>query len=140
MRKLGPLLVAALFGIPLAARAQERGTWLKAAVVTNEKYSLEEKSSFAPDTPAIYASYRIVAARPARLRVVFWADSVEGYGANSRILDRAVSFPEAGEFMGSVQAQKPLSGWPAGAYHVEFYIGDALSKAVPFRVSSRPGL
>ncbi len=138
MRKLGPLLAVALFGISLAAPAQDRGTWLKSALVTDDKYSREEKAVIPPDAPAIYAVYRIVAAGPVRLRVAFWADTVEGFNANSKLLEKVVPFQEAGEFMGTVTAQKPLSGWPAGAYRVEFSFGETLAKSVAFRVPRRP--
>lgn len=135
------VLLALTAGLALPARlvAQEKeegrtGTWLKAALVTDDKYSRDEKTVFSSDAPAIYAIYRVVAAGPAKLKVVFWGDSVEGLEAKTKLLEKVVSVSDKGEFMGAVPALKPANGWPAGSYRVEFYVGEALSKTVSFKV------
>ncbi|MEO8585858.1 MAG: hypothetical protein ABI584_06835 [Acidobacteriota bacterium] len=138
------LLVALAAGL-VAARiswAEERtpepsGTWLKVAMTTGEEYSRDPKTVFTPDAPAIYAVYRIVAAGPAKLKAVFIADAAEGLDPKTRLLEKVISISSSGEFMGAVPAMKPPNGWPVGAYRVEFYLGDVLSKTLPFKVEKR---
>lgn len=133
------LAVAAGFALPVALRGEEKdpghgGTWLKVAIVTDDKYSRDEKTVFPPDAPTIYAVYRVVAAGPAKIKAVFWADGVEGLEARTKLLEKVMTVNEKGEFMGAVPALKPANGWPAGSYRVEFHVGDALSKTVLFKV------
>ncbi len=113
------------------------GTWLKVAMTTGEKYSRDPKTVFAPDAPAVFAVYRVVASGPVKLKAVFWADAVEGLEAKTKLLEKAVSISEKGEFMGAIPAMKPPNGWPVGAYRVEFYLGDVPSKTLPFKVEKR---
>jgi hypothetical protein len=138
-RTLVLLALTAGLGLAGGLGAQEKeegrtGTWLKAALVTDDRNSRDEKSVLSPDTPAIYAIYRIVAAGPAKLKVVFWGDSLEGLEPKTKLLEKIVSISEKGEFMGAIPALRPASGWPAGVYRVEFYVGEALSKTVSFKV------
>ncbi|HQQ76168.1 MAG TPA: hypothetical protein PLB01_02345 [Thermoanaerobaculia bacterium] len=73
------------------------------------------------------------------LKVVFWADGVEGLDPKTKLLEKIVTLSEKGEFMGAVPAMKPANGWPIGSYRVEFFIGDALSKTLSFKVVSKVG-
>lgn len=114
--------------------ADRPGTQLKVAMTTADRYSRDEKKVFAPDAPAIYAVYRIVAASPTTLRAVFWADSVEGLDPKTKLLDRTITISEKGEFMGAVPALKPPNGWPAGSYRVEFLLNEKPERSVSFRV------
>lgn len=141
-RTFVPLALAAGLLLPVLLYAEEKdsghtGTWLKVAMTTDGKYSRDEKTVFAADAPAVYVVYRVVAAGRVSLRVVFWADAVEGLDPKTKLLEKAVSIPDAGEFMGAVPALKPPNGWPAGSYRVELYLGDALSKTLAFKVSKR---
>lgn len=143
-RTLALLALAAGLAVPMRLAGDEKdaghaGTWLKVAMTTDDKYSRDEKTVFAPDTPAIYAIYRVVAAGPVKVKAVFWADGVEGLAAKTKLLEKVVSVPEKGEFMGAIPALKPANGWPAGSYSVEFFLGDALSKTLSFKVVKRPG-
>ncbi|MEO8056436.1 MAG: hypothetical protein ABI768_14850 [Acidobacteriota bacterium] len=140
------VLLAVTAGLLSPARvyAEEKeegrtGTWLKTAIVTDEKFSRDEKTVFAPDAPAIYAIYRVVAAGPAKLKAVFWADAVEGLDPKTKLLEKVMTVNEKGEFMGAVPALKPVNGWPVGSYRVEFYVGEALSKSVSFKVVKKAG-
>jgi len=139
------VLLAVTAGLALPARlyAEEKeetrtGTWIKVAMMTDDKYSRDEKTVFSPDAPAIYAIYRVVAAGPAKLKAVFWADAVEGVEPKTKLLEKVLTVNEKGEFMGAVPALKPANGWPAGAYRVEFYVGEALSKTLSFKVVKKP--
>ncbi len=76
----------------------------------------------------------MVAVGPAKIKVVFWADAVEGVDPKTKLLEKVSSIAEAGEFMGAIPALKPPNGWPVGAYHVDFLVGETLSKSVAFKV------
>jgi hypothetical protein len=135
------VLTAVAVGLALAARvqAQETGTSIKAALVTDDKYSRDEKTVFPSDAPTIYAVYRVVAAGPAKIKIVFWADAVEGLDPKTKLLEKISSISEKGEFMGAVPALKPANGWPAGSYRVEFFVGETLSRTVAFKVVKKTG-
>lgn len=138
-RNLVLLVVAAGLALPARLYADEKepahsGTWIKTALTTDDKYSRDQKSVFAPEAPAIYAIYRVVAVGPAKIKVVFWADAVEGVDPKTKLLEKGFSIAEAGEFMGAIPALKPPNGWPVGAYHVDFLVGETLSKSVAFKV------
>ncbi len=140
------LLLALAAGLTAArtSGAEEKkpepsGTWLKIAMMTDGKYSRDPKTVFAPDAPGIYAIYRIVAAGPVKLKAVFFADAAEAVEPNTKFLEKDVSISASGEFMGAVPAMMPPSGWPIGSYRVEFYIGDVLSRTLPFKIEKRTG-
>jgi hypothetical protein len=138
------LVVSAGLLLPVRLHAEEKaeartGTWIKVAMLTNDTYSRDEKTVFSPDAPAIYAIYRVVAVGPAKLKAVFWADAVEGLEPKTKLLEKVMTVSEKGEFMGAVPALKPANGWPVGAYHVEFFVGDGLSKTLPFKVVKKTG-
>ena len=144
LRRALILMAAALVAAPARLHAEEKdpghgGTWLKIAIVTDDKYSRDEKAVFPADAPAIYAVYRVVAAGPAKIKAVFWAEAVEGLDPKTKLLEKVSSISEKGEFMGAIPALKPANGWPAGSYRVEFYVGDALSKSVSFKVAKKTG-
>lgn len=140
LRTLVLVAAAAALVLPARLRAEEKepahgGTWFRVAMLTGDKYSRDEKTVFAPDSPAIYAIYRIVAAGPAKIKVVFWADGVEGLDTKTKLLEKTATIAEKGEFMGAIPALKPANGWPTGSYRVELFIGDTLSKTLPFKVA-----
>lgn len=135
------VLIAVAAGLVLPARLQAEekeethaGTWIKVAMMTDDKYSRDEKTVFSPEAPAIFAVYRVVAVGPAKIKVVFWADAAEGVDPKTKLLEKVASISEKGEFMGAIPAMKPANGWPAGSYRVEFFVGEALSKTVSFKV------
>ncbi len=141
-RMLVLLAVAAGLALPVRLHAEEKeaahtGTWIKTALTTDDKYSRDEKSVFAPDAPTIYAVYRVVAVGPAKIKIVFWADAVEGVDPKTKLLEKVASIAEAGEFMGAIPALKPANGWPVGSYHVDFLVGETVSKSVAFRVAKK---
>lgn len=144
MRKTLILLAAATaIVLPLRLNADEKeasrtGTYLKVAMTTDDKYSRDEKTVFAPDTPAIFAIYRIVAEGPASVKAVFWADAVEGLEPKTRLLEKIASIAEKGEFMGAIPVQKPANGWPVGTYRIELFVGEVLSKSLVYKVATSP--
>ena len=140
-KKIALLALAAGLALPahLGADEKDGGTYFKVAMMTGDKYSRDEKTIFAPDSPVIYTIYRVVAAGPAKLRAVFWADAVEGLDPKTKLLEKTVSISEKGEFMGAVPALKPANGWPVGAYRVELFIGGAVSKTLSFKVVKGAG-
>lgn len=115
------------------------GSYLKVAMTTVDEYSRDPKTRFAPDTPAIYAVYRVAAAGPLKLKTVFWADAVEGLEPRTKLLEKDVSIRDKGEYMGAVPALKPPNGWPVGSYHVEFLLDEKSAKSLPFRVEKAKG-
>lgn len=140
-RTLALLALAAGLALPARLGAEEKdgGTYFKVAMITVDKYSQDAKTVFAPDVPAIYAIYRIVAAGPVKVKAIFWADAVEGLDPRTKLLEKTVSIAEKGEFMGAIPALKPANGWPVGAYRVELSVGDSVSKTLSFKVVKGAG-
>ncbi|MGA7990732.1 MAG: hypothetical protein WCC53_04805, partial [Thermoanaerobaculia bacterium] len=129
--------------LPARLNADEKnagpgGARFSVAMTVEDKFSRDPKTVFAPETPAVYAVYRVVATGPTKVKAVFWADGVEGLETKTKLLEKAVSIPGKGEFMGAIQAQKPANGWPAGSYHVDLFIGDTLSKTLAYKVVKGP--
>jgi hypothetical protein len=140
-RALGLLVLAAALALPARLGAEEKdgGTYFKVAMMTIDKYSRDARTVFAPDAPVIYAVYRVVAAEPVKVKAIFWADGVEGLDPRTKLLEKTVAISEKGEFMGAIPALKPPNGWPVGAYRVELFLGDVVSKTLPFKVVKGAG-
>ncbi|HSB63009.1 MAG TPA: hypothetical protein VLJ18_02540 [Thermoanaerobaculia bacterium] len=138
------LTVAAGLVLPAPLSADEKaaghaGAWFKVAMTTEDRYSRDEKTVFSPEASAVYAVYRVVATGPVKVRAIFWADAAEGLGEKTKLVEKFVSISGKGEFMGSFKAPKPANGWPVGAYRVDLFIGDELSKTLLFKVVKSPG-
>src|SRR5664279_2450488 len=89
-------LTAALLGSGISAaeetspQSASAGPHFKLAIVTNDKYSQDERSVFAPDAPKVFAVYRVVAGPGTKVKAVWLAEKVAGLEAKTKIA--AVSY------------------------------------------------
>jgi len=140
MRRMALVAVAAtLLGSGISASEetspQPAGSHFKLAIVTNDKYSQDEKSVFAPDTPKIFAVYRVVAGAGLKVKAVWAAEKVAGLEPKTKISENPeTTFSAKGEYISSFACTKPPQGWPIGSYSVSLYMDGVLKKTIGFRV------
>jgi hypothetical protein len=129
---LGPGISASEETSPQAASA---GSHFKLAIITSDKYSQDEKSVFAPDSPKVFAVYRVVAGPGLKLKAVWFAEKVAGLEPKTKITENPeTTFSAKGEYIGSFPCTKPPQGWPVGSYSVNLYMDGVLKKTLGFRV------
>ena len=92
-------------------------------------------TSFAPDTPAVFALLQMEGVlKGDKLRVVWIADDVgEAAPAHTQIAEKAMTMegvPNEGNF----SCTKPAKNWPVGKYHVDIYANDKLMTTAKFTV------
>ena len=129
---LGPGISASEETSPKSASA---GPHFKLAIVTNDKYSQDEKSVFAPDAPKVFAVYRVVAGPGMKVKAVWIAEKVAGLEPKTKIIENPeTTFSAKGEYISSFTCSKPPQGWPVGSYSVNLYMDGVLKKTLGFRV------
>lgn len=95
----------------------------------------EFKTEFKSDTSAIYARWRGHGLRGhAEIRAVFIAENVADVSADYEIDDGSTVAP-AQNSNGAFILSRPERGWTPGNYRVEFYVDDALTASVKFKIS-----
>ena len=141
MRRMALVALATLLGSGIAAAEETRpqsdsaGPHFKLAIVTNDKYSQDEKSVFSPDAPKVFAVYRIVAGPGMKVKAVWVAEKVAGLEPKTKIIENPeTTFSAKGEYISSFTCSKPAQGWPLGTYSVNLYMDGVLKKTLPFRV------
>jgi len=93
------------------------------------------KTEFKADAPAIYARWRGEGLPDhAKIRVVFIAENVADVSADSEI-DESNTVAPAPNANGTFTLSQPEAGWAPGSYRVEFYLDDALTETVKFKIS-----
>ena len=133
MNRMALLLLAA--SLCATGASGSDGPHLKLAMVTNDKYSRDEKTVFRPDVPKIFAVYQVAnAAQGTKLKAVWIGEKVEGLAAKSKITESESTFSARGEYMGAFSCSKPPQGWWAGSYLVELSLDGTVRKTLVFRV------
>ena len=134
-------LAATLLGSGISAseesspQSASAGPHFKLAIITTDKYSQDEKSVFAPDTPKVFAVYRVIAGPGLKVKAVWIAEKVAGLEAKTKITENPeTTFSAKGEYLGSFPCTKPAQGWPLGSYSVNLYMDGVLKKTLGFRV------
>ena len=103
------------------------------AGVSNEPRG-EFKTDFKSDAPAIYARWRGQGLPDhAKIRASFIADNVADVSADYQI-DESTTAAPAPNSSGTFTLSKPEGGWAPGNYRVEFYLDDALTETVKFKI------
>ena len=93
------------------------------------------KTEFKTDTPAIYVRWRGHGlSEHAEIRALFIAESVADVSADYQIDESKAAAPKS-DSNGTFTLSKPEGGWAPGNYRVEFFVDDALSETVKFKVS-----
>lgn len=140
MRRIALVALAAtLLGSGVFAaeqtKPQSAGPHFKLAIITSDKYSQDEKDVFAPDTPKVFAVYRIVASPGLKVKAVWFAEKVAGLEPKTKLGENPeTTFPSKGEYISSFAYPKPPQGWPVGSYSVSLYMDGVLKKTLAFRV------
>ncbi len=134
-------LAAALMGSGISASEETRpqsapaGPHFKLAIITNDKYSQDEKSVFGPDAPKVFAVYRVVAGPGLKVKAVWTAEKVAGLEPKTKIIENPeTTFSAKGEYISSFTCSRPPQGWPLGTYSVGLYMDGVLKKTLGFRV------
>lgn len=110
------------------------GSHFKLAMITNDKYSQDEKGVFAPDAPKVFAVYRVIAGQGTKVKAAWFAEKVPGLEPKTKLAENETTFSSKGEFIGSFTCSKPPQGWPLGTYSVNLYMDGVLKKTLGFRI------
>src|SRR5438105_2068905 len=95
----------------------------------------EFKTEFKEHAHAIYARWRGQGLREhAEIRALFIAESVADVSADYEIDESKAVAPKP-DSNGTFTLSQPEGGWAPGNYRVEFFVDDALSETVKFKVS-----
>ncbi len=145
MRRMALVALAAtLLGSGISAaeetspQSASAGSHFKLAIITNDKYSQDEKSVFAPDAPKVFAVYRVVAGPGMKMKAVWIAEKVAGLEPKTKMTENPeTTFSSKGEFISSFTCSKPPQGWPVGSYSVNLYMDGVLKKTLGFRVEKQ---
>lgn len=142
MRRMALVALAAATLLGSAAGAAEEtspqsasaGSHFKLAIITSDKYSQDEKGVFAPDSPKVFAVYRVIAGQGTKVKASWFAEKVAGLEPKTKLAENETTFSSKGEFIGSFNCSKPPQGWPVGTYAVNLYMDGVLKKTLAFRV------
>lgn len=132
MNRIALLVLAA--SLCASGASGSEGPQIKLAMVTNDRYSRDEKTVFRPDVPKIFAVYHVDAAQGTKVKAVWIGEKVEGLAAKSKITESESTFSAKGEFMGAFSCAKPPQGWWPGTYLVELSVDGSVRKTLTFRV------
>jgi len=132
-------LAATLLGSGISAseetNPQPAGSHFKLAIVTNDRYSQDERTVFTPDTPKVFTVYRVVAGPGLKVKAVWYAEKVAGLEPKTKISENPeTTFSTRGEYISSFACAKPAQGWPIGSYSVSLFMDGVLKKTIAFRV------
>lgn len=111
------------------------GADIEIIAVTTTGADAPATTTFAPDTPAVFALLQMGGVRKGdKLRAVWIADDVgDAAPAHTKIAEKAMTMegvPNEGNF----SCTKPAKNWPAGKYHVDIYANDKLITSARFTV------
>jgi hypothetical protein len=103
-------------------------------VLTDNKDTRVEKTTFAPDTPNLYAVFTL-ADVPANTTVksVWIAEKTDVAPENYQIDGTSLTVGGSTN-SGNFSLSRPTNGWPAGQYRVEMYIAEKLAHTARFQV------
>lgn len=138
IRRFGVLLVL----VVVSAAACDRGTGqpkgeprFATVVLTDDKESKVSKTSFAPDTPKVYAVFTLAYVPSGTTVKSVWIAERTDVAAPNYRLDEASLTMGGSITSGNFSFSRPTSGWPPGEYRVELYIGDRLGHTARFQIT-----
>ena len=95
----------------------------------------EAATTFASDTPKIYARWRGHRLREhAKVRVVWVAEKVDDISPDQKV-DEASAIADGRNSSGSFTLSCPEAGWAPGNYRAEFYVDEALEETVKLKIT-----
>jgi hypothetical protein len=127
-------IFAWLLGITICLSAA-RGADVDIIAVTATGTDAQAATTFAPDTPAVFALLQMGGVKKGdKLRAVWFADDVgDAARAHTKIAEKAMTM-EGDPTEGSFSCTKPAKKWPTGTYHVDIYANDKLATSAKFTV------
>jgi uncharacterized RDD family membrane protein YckC len=126
--------VALHAGAPLSAASVPHLTNVALGTDYTSTYDIVGPSdTFPGNQPKIICVWRSEGvALDVPIRAVWIADDVGSAAPqNTKLVERSITGADSGEF----SLTPSSNGLPAGKYHVDIYIGDALAKSLPFTVT-----
>jgi hypothetical protein len=122
-------------GLLCAATAQAAGVKVEAVMATGPQE--EPTTTFAADTPKIYALFKTEGAKSGdKLRSVWTAVDVGEAAPKGTKIDEKTITADGDTDDGIFSLSKPTKGWPAGKYKVEIYVNDELATMAKFTIKS----
>jgi hypothetical protein len=136
MKNTFPFFVALVVTVICISVARAGEVKVEATMTTGPED--EAGTTFAADTPKIYAMFKTKGAKNGdKVRAVLIADDVgDAAPANTKVLEESVTMEEGDNDDGEFNFSKPTSGWPTGKYHVEIYVNDELATKVNFTIKA----
>jgi hypothetical protein len=96
-------------------------------------------TSFAADTPTLYAFFKIMGARSGdKIHAVWIADDIGDAAPRSTKIDEWRLTAKGGTEDGMVTLSKPAGGWPVGQYHMEIDVNDQLAAKTSVTIQAAP--
>lgn len=95
----------------------------------------EPSTLFAPDTPKVFALFKIKGAEEGdKVRAVWIAEDVGDVApANGKIDEKTLTL-EGDTNDGDFSLKKPDKGWPPGKYRVDIYVNDEVATTMKFTI------
>lgn len=132
MNRIVALLIASVIPVSLARAAD-----VNVEVYTTSSPGGEEETSFAPDTPKLFAMFETKGIKDGdKVRGVLIAEDVgDAAPANTKVLEKTLALDEDTDD-GDFNFSKPTKGWPVGKYRVEVYVNDELAATTKFSIET----
>jgi hypothetical protein len=126
------LLIAAVISASVARAGDVK---VKAVMTTGPED--EPTTTFAPDTPKLYATFKTKGLQDGdKLRGVWIAEDVGDAAPKGSKIDEKTLDAEGDTDDGVFSLKKPNKGWPVGKYRLEIYVGDELATKVKFTIKA----
>lgn len=105
-------------------------------VLTDNRETKVEKTTFAPDTPNLYAVFTL-ADVPANTTVksIWIAEKTDVAPENYKVDETSLTMGGSLN-SGNFSLSRPTNGWPAGQYRAELYIAEKLAHTARFQVEA----
>jgi hypothetical protein len=123
--------------VNLACLAIARAGKVEVIITMTTGLGEEETTTFAPDTPKIYATFKTIGAKNGdKARAVLIADDVGDVAPpETKVVETSLTL-EGDTDDGDFNFSKPTNGWPPGKYHVEVYVNNELAAKAKFTVKA----
>ena len=132
MNRMVGLLIATVISASLAYAAD-----VSVEVYMTSSAGGEEETSFAPDTPKLFAMFKTKGIKDGdKVRGVLIAEDVGDVApANAKVLEKTLALDEDTDD-GDFNFSKPTKSWPVGKYRVELYVNDELATTTEFTIEA----
>jgi hypothetical protein len=135
MKNTFPFFVALVVTVICISVARAGEVKVEATMTTGPED--EARTTFAADTPKIYAIFKTKGAKDGdKARGVLIAEDVGDVAPpNTKVLETKLDM-EGDTDDGDFNFSKPTNGWPVGKYRVEIYVNDELATKVNFTIKA----